>query len=418
MDNDVRTNPALLKLDLYCKGMRMDDSCFIERDGGRSIMRTRAGLGSGLELVLPGGLWTNVPVTEAFALESPYELRKKESRYTIWRGTEAIADVTLSPRPAWYDLRTSSGKPMTRIGSLQGTYLGIYPAKVCEYWLERPERDNCKFCSVGLNLGVDDADTKSVDEVLEVVHAAMRESAITYVDFNTGHYEGDTYLDILQPYIERVKKETGLLIGVQTPPHNDLKRYDHLKRIGVNRVSFCFEIFDRQRFIEVCPGKHRQYGLPGISRRCEYCAKLGGGLTGEPWVSNGEIVAGLEPRVLHGRHRLGHERGRHPHRLRVPAAQGDRLRGCASSPHRGSDPGVPASVRVVHGARPADRRGAEHPRQSRAASRGVPLVLRPEILGAGAQAQGDVLVPSTEAVGPGRGRAARSRLSLAAGRAA
>ena len=27
---DVRRNPALLKLDLYCKGLRLDDSCFVE----------------------------------------------------------------------------------------------------------------------------------------------------------------------------------------------------------------------------------------------------------------------------------------------------------------------------------------------------------------------------------------------------
>jgi len=295
MDTDVRTNPALLKLDLYCRGMRMDDSCFIEQDGGRGIMRTRAGLGSGLELVLPKGLWTNVPVTEDFAQESPYTLRRKDGKYRIWKGSEPIAEVTLSPKPRWYDMKTSSGKPMTRIGSLQGTYLGIYPAKVCEYWLERPEKENCKFCSVGLNLGVDDADTKSVDEVLEVVHAALRESAITYVDFNTGHYEGDTYLDILEPYIKRVKQETGLLIGVQTPPHHDLKRYDAIKKLGVNRVSFCFEIFDKERFIEVCPGKHRKYGLPRYLEAVEYCARLGGGMTGQPWVSNGEIVAGLEP---------------------------------------------------------------------------------------------------------------------------
>jgi len=56
MDTDVRTNPGLLKLDLYCKGMRLDDSCLIEEHGGRKILRTRAGLGSGLEAVLPGGL--------------------------------------------------------------------------------------------------------------------------------------------------------------------------------------------------------------------------------------------------------------------------------------------------------------------------------------------------------------------------
>ena len=36
--------------------MRLDESCFIEEDGGRKILRTRAGLGSGLELILPGGL--------------------------------------------------------------------------------------------------------------------------------------------------------------------------------------------------------------------------------------------------------------------------------------------------------------------------------------------------------------------------
>ena len=47
MHLDVRHNPALLKLDLYCKGMRIDDSCLVEQDGGRKILRTRAGLGSG-----------------------------------------------------------------------------------------------------------------------------------------------------------------------------------------------------------------------------------------------------------------------------------------------------------------------------------------------------------------------------------
>jgi hypothetical protein len=43
---ELQTNPALLKLDLYCKGARMDESCFIEEDGGRKILRTRAGSGA------------------------------------------------------------------------------------------------------------------------------------------------------------------------------------------------------------------------------------------------------------------------------------------------------------------------------------------------------------------------------------
>lgn len=147
----LRTNPALLKLDLYCKGTRLDDSCFIEADGGRQILRTRAGLGSGLELILPGGLWTNVPVAEAFAAASPYDLRRLNGQYVLHHEGEYAATVQLSPRPEWYDAKRSTGKPMTKIGTLQGTYLGIYQAKVCEYWTAKPQKSNCKFCSVGLN---------------------------------------------------------------------------------------------------------------------------------------------------------------------------------------------------------------------------------------------------------------------------
>jgi uncharacterized radical SAM superfamily protein len=293
---DLRTNAALLKLDLYCKGVRLDDSCLVEEDGGRKILRTRAGLGSGLEMILPGNLWTNVPVTEHFAAYSPYTLHRERGSYRLrWHGEEVTA-VTLSPRPGWYDRPTSTGKPMTRVGTLQGTYLGIYQAKVCEYWTARPAKVNCKFCSVGLNLGIDDADDKSIDEVMEVVRAAREESGITYVDFNTGHYEGDTYLDILEPFIVRIKRELGLLVGVQTPPHRDLRRYDHLREIGVNRVSFCFEIFDRKLFEEICPGKHAEYGLDHYLEAVRYCAALTRkGPRDEPWVTNGEIIAGLEP---------------------------------------------------------------------------------------------------------------------------
>ncbi len=298
MDTDLRNNPGLLKLELYCRGAHIDDSLKVTDDGGRPILRTRAGLGSGLELILPDNIWTNVPTVERFVRHSPYVVRRRADG-SIWidRGREPIARVQLAPRPAWYDRETTTGKCMTQIGTLQGTYLGVYPSKVCEYWNDKPERTNCKFCSVGLNLGVDDAEDKKVQEVVEVAVAARDESKITYVDFNTGHYEGETYLDILEPYIKAVKEATGVLIGVQTPPHADLSRYDRLKQIGVNRVSFCFEIFDPEIFIEVCPGKAERYGLKRYLAAVEHCAGLGrnAGLSFDPWVSNGEIIAGIEP---------------------------------------------------------------------------------------------------------------------------
>lgn len=291
----VENTPAYLKLDLYCKGIRLAPDCFPTHYQGRAITRTRAGLGSGLELVLPGNLWTNVPVVESFAEDSPYELIREGDRFFVTHPERPRVEVRLSPRPDWYSARTSSGKRMDRVGTLQGTYLGIYPTAVCEYWTESP-KVNCRFCSVGLNLGAGEDGEKTVEDVLEVVHAARRESGITYVDFNTGHYTGETYLDQLEPIIRRVKAETDLFVGVQTPPHSDLSRYDDLQRMGVNRVSFCFELFDQGCFEEICPGKNREYGLERYLQAVEYCAGLRKNMTWRnPWVVNGELVAGLEP---------------------------------------------------------------------------------------------------------------------------
>ena len=300
---DPARNPAYLKLDLYCRGLRPHES--LERDDAiRPLLRTRAGLGSGLELVLPGGLWTNVPVVEDFARESPYELRLEErggeQRHALLMDGELVALVKPAPPPAWYERETSQGRKMRQVGSLQGTYLGIYMGQVCQFWKKgprRPEPENCRFCSVGLNLGADDADEKLADEILEVVHAARRESGITYVDFNTGHSDNHDFLDLLEPVIRRIKKETGLLVGVQSPPHPERSRYEQLKAIGVNRVSFCFELWDEQRFAEICPGKERAYGLDGYREVIEHCAALADPHrpTLQPWVVNGELIAGLEP---------------------------------------------------------------------------------------------------------------------------
>ena len=49
-------------------------------------------------------------------------------------------------------------------------------------------------------------------------------------------------------------------------------------------------------FKEICPGKHREYGLQRYLDAIQYCATLGPrGPRSEPWVTNGEIIVGLEP---------------------------------------------------------------------------------------------------------------------------
>lgn len=285
MSTDLRSNPALLKLELFCSGIVIEDGC--DDLGRMKFERTRTGLDSGLEVILPGKLPANVPVAEEFARNSRYRLKRENHRHVIYKDGIQVAPVRMAGTPDWHNRRTTGGKLMCQIGTLQGAFLAIHPGPVCEYWRRKPKM-NCKFCSAGLIRGSDLTGERSISDVVETVRAAIAVSRISCVEFNTGHVEGESYLDLIVPYVEAIKKETGILIGVKAPPHHDLKRYEHLKRIGVNRVSFCFEIYDEDLFVDICPGKHAQYGLKRYLDTIVSCARMFESC-------NGEIIAGLEP---------------------------------------------------------------------------------------------------------------------------
>ncbi|MBA7539186.1 hypothetical protein ES705_31465 [subsurface metagenome] len=202
-----KLNPGILKLELFCKGMRIDPSCDLGNDA-RLVSRIRAGLGSGLEMILPDNLYANIPILEEFAKKSPFLLIKRSGRYYITKEGSDLCQVTIPSQPLWYQKRTSNGTLMSRVGMLQGTYLAIYPARVCSYWVSEPKQ-NCRFCATGLNVGVTEEAEKSVQDVVETAVAARKESRITFVHFNTGYCEGKA-LDILVPYVKAVKEKTGL----------------------------------------------------------------------------------------------------------------------------------------------------------------------------------------------------------------
>ena len=187
--------------------------------GARGVSRTRAGLGSGLEVVLPTGsaikdeIWVNVPVVESFARSSPYTLiGGPHDGYTI---VDTRSDVTYPVRlprePAWYSRSTSRGVPMSRIGVLQGTYLGIYVNPVCAFWNYDPAL-NCRFCTTGQNVGQAEVSDKAIEDVVETCRAAREESGATFVHLNGG-FQGSRGLRFTEPYVRAIKEQVGMLVG-------------------------------------------------------------------------------------------------------------------------------------------------------------------------------------------------------------
>ncbi len=288
----ARLNPAELEIDLFCKGIKIDPSCTLAEDG-RLLTRTRAGLGSGLELVIPGDLkeiWMNAPVEEDFVLTTPYLLVKEGSGYAVRDSrNDLLYEVKIPNEPRWYTAETSRGTPMHKVGVLQGTYLGIYISNSCSFWYHSPSL-GCKFCTTGLNVGVNEAALKNLDDVVEVARAAKEESGVTFVHFNSGYAGKDRGLDEAAPYVKAMKERVGVLTGVQVTPSPNLWKYDWLVDCGADHFSFCYEFHNPAYFADLLPGKERLLGQRTFFNAIEYTAKK----MGKGRVS-GEIIAGVEP---------------------------------------------------------------------------------------------------------------------------
>ena len=140
---------------------------------------------------------------------------------------------------------------MSRIGVLQGTYLGIYINPVCEFWTSGL---HCRFCTTGDNVGGVEAAAKTIDDVVETCRAAKRESGITFVHLNGG-FQGGRALELVEPFVRAIKEQVGLLVGVQLTPERVLSRYDRLIAAGVDHFSFCMELMDPAWFARDLPGQ-------------------------------------------------------------------------------------------------------------------------------------------------------------------
>jgi hypothetical protein len=283
-------NACELEIDLFCRGMRIPPLVPLDWS---SAWRTRAGLGSGLDIVIPTNswlkpaIWMNVPVAERFAQTSPYMLRGRPGAYTISdERSQLHYPIRIPARPSWYDRLTSRQVPMSKIGVMQGTYLGVYVNPVCEFW----KHDlNCRFCTTGCNVGENELAEKTVDDVVETCWAAKQESGITFVHLNGG-FQGGHGLEFVEPFVRAIKEEVGLLVGVQLAPERDFWRYDRLIELGVDHLSFCLELLDAEWFARVCPGKARTLGQALFFKAMEHCvARLPRGAV------SGEIIAGIEP---------------------------------------------------------------------------------------------------------------------------
>jgi radical SAM protein (TIGR04043 family) len=188
---------------------------------------------------------------------SPLHIVKADSdRFEVWADDEKYTDITLLPRPRFYDSTTSSGVPRHKLAVIVGPgHLRSVVNQRCYYHeIGRP----CKFCAVQHWW---DADIeKASSDIADTVVAGVREGVVRHVSLTTAtlNSRGKGLEDLVRTS-RLIQERAAVPVMLEFEPVADYSLLDSLlreaKQAGVTTVSCNIECFDENLRQEVMPIK-------------------------------------------------------------------------------------------------------------------------------------------------------------------
>lgn len=189
--------------------------------------------------------------------KSPFELvESKPGKFQVLKDGEKYTDVTLIPRPKFYDLNTSTGIPMSKVAVIVGP--GHIRSVVNQRCYYQQVSMACKFCAVQNWWNA--MPTKQPEQVAETVVAAYKEGAARHVSLTTATaMTPDKGLSNLVRTAQLIQEKAKIPIMLEFEPSSDFKLIHTLlrkaKAAGVTTVSINIEVFDEKLREEIMPAK-------------------------------------------------------------------------------------------------------------------------------------------------------------------
>ncbi|NTW68837.1 MAG: nitrogen fixation protein NifB [Chlorobiaceae bacterium] len=263
-----------LKISTNDEGISFDPLIFRDLDlGGRyqeevlclfeMAYETHAGIKFPSSFRSPHGLIFNL----RWDRRSSYSLIHDKGSYYLAHHGEVLFAVEFVERPDYYRLKTSDGTPMSTIAPYvqEGSVLISY-SNECAL---KEKGQDCKFCNINATKDtygeIEGIGWKTPKQVGETVAAAYREFSEGARRVNlTGGFvaerrEVEYYLDVA----DSIKEHTGLedfngLAAIGAPL--DLSVIEKYKEAGYRTIASNIEIWDKNIFKAICPGKEQQCG--------------------------------------------------------------------------------------------------------------------------------------------------------------
>ncbi|WP_196605513.1 radical SAM protein [Pectinatus haikarae] len=200
----------------------------------------------------------------AFDPASRFNIVKEEEKFYLREAKEYLFEIKFEHKPKYYNKITTNGKFMGTIAQYVGSSkISIAYSNECAL-LEK--NMDCRFCNINETKAKyaekQNIEWKNAGEIAETVGAAYNEGC-THLTVTGGFIperrEVDYYIDVA----ETIQDYTGMqdfggtaCIGAP----QDLSVIERYKEAGYSRIATNMEIWDKNLFKYICPGKDAMCG--------------------------------------------------------------------------------------------------------------------------------------------------------------
>ena len=225
------------------------------------------------EIRLSGGIFNLRPTVISVRINplSPYAVDIHDGKLTLFCKSEAVSDVEYHPIPPFYNEKLSTGKPMGEIAPvLEWGYLIYLTAfRMCQYF---NREEQCRFCDLNRNFvqqrkaGKVYTGIKAVDEIIEALEKIDQLGTEAKAYTLTGGSIIDSLqtvdeVDFYLQYIEAIESRfPGRWISKAVVQAFPLDQCERLKRGGLSIYHPNYEVWGKDLFSAICPGKERVIG--------------------------------------------------------------------------------------------------------------------------------------------------------------
>ncbi len=241
------------------------------------------------EVRLSGGPWRLAPTIFNVRLnpQSPYLIQLVEGKLALTLNGQALADAEYHPVPAFYGEPLQSGKQINEIAPVLEwgylVYLTLY--RLCQYWGKDEE---CQFCDINENYrqqkkaGRDYTGIKKLGDILEALSHIERKDTLSQAitltgGAITGQLNGKNEVDFYLEYASAIHEKFGRRWIIKAVVEAfEKKECQRLYDSGVEIYHPNYEVWDKNLFRQLCPGKERFIGYENWMRRIVDSAEVFG----------------------------------------------------------------------------------------------------------------------------------------------